>query len=235
MIMGCAKLMSSGEKGFLRAEATQMGYMWQQGSGDRPYWTAVQMLHPKALAIVSFSPPGFNAARDESIVSFRAKTADEQESQETVFLRRSSSGWIVEKRHLENQPISGAIAADVCVPVTPGTPPVREELSTLSGDYDFTLVSSAVDNRILPFRLRFLPDTLMQRRPREAVARNPQLSSQLDVLPVFEVIDVRTGSRAPRWEPGTNLESAGAYFMNASYTAQPPRIRVQPRDPWHLR
>ena len=212
-------LLSRGERSYLRQDGGLIAGR-EYDDFETGFWSALQMAHPSTKALVSFTRAGFNADTTEAIIGIHVQNADDQRRGETILVKREGDTWKVLRRHLDREAITGRFSGGVCVPDLPAQAPSREELAALSGDYDFTLVSSAVDNRIIKWRMRFVPDTLLLSYIAKDTAMARRVLSGGPILPAFQVIDPVTGSRLINREPGTYLSAGKASFQNAAYMMQ---------------
>jgi hypothetical protein len=138
-------LLASGERDYLIQESARANiFGWQDAARD--FWSLLRESHPGVTRIISFTRPGFSSRQDQAIVGFRV-LANEDEETETVLLKKTGDSWSVARRNLESEPISGALVDGSCIPIEPDGGPSREEIFSVRGVYDFTLVSSATDGR----------------------------------------------------------------------------------------
>ena len=188
------QLYSNGERAYVQFEADRMAQFSADTTGQFTSWAILRNLY-RAHAIVSFTRVGFNDAGDEAIVGFRHSTDDDWYS-ETILVRRINTRWQVARRHLEREHPAGDFVDGKCVPVFRTEKPSAEEAQGILGVFDFGLVSSATDDHIIPWRMRFLRDS--------------------SARAVFEVLDPQSGDRRKNIEAGTHINSGRFEFMNAA-------------------
>ena len=193
-------VLSMAEREYLENESQLAGSLNWPGNN---FWSGLKAQHPGRTTILSLTLPGMSDSRHEAIVGYQVQRAGAQTAG-TALLAKDSSGWHVLRSRLEDERISGAIAGSQCVPVAPGPLPTNEQLESIRGDFDFTLISSAVDNRVIRWRMRFLADT-----SKHAMKR-----------PVFQVLSPETGGRLRSVEPGTYVLGGEQHFQNESRTGQ---------------
>ena len=190
-----ARILTSGERAYLSTETARIAEFGGYLSHDSAFWAGLGELYGRANRIVSFSAVGFNAQSNQAITSVRTNSLDD-ETVETLFLSRHGDRWKVDRRHLESERPSAEVMSGACVPVNPRGAPSRDQVAGISGEYQFELVSSAVDHRIVPWRMRFTP------------ADNGTT--------FFQVLNPASGAREKNLEPGTYVSSGGARFQNQS-------------------
>jgi hypothetical protein len=188
------RLLTHGERSYVDYEAGQMAQFSADTAGRITPWSVVFDLY-ETSTLVSVTRIGFNDARDEAIVAIRPDIAEDWES-ETILMKRIDNEWRVSRRHLDAEHPSGITIGGSCVAATPEGKLFADEIDSILGDYDFRLVSSATDDRVTSWRMRFL---------RDSSKRN-----------VFEVLDPVSGERRRSLEPGTNIDASGTGFMNAA-------------------
>lgn len=217
-------LLAPGERSYLSGEGDWIGYLQEAAPEVSGFWRALRTVYPGTPAIVSFTRPGFDRGGNQALVQVRLETVRGVGRAETIFLRQIGQRWIVARRHLENEIVSGELSGGKCLPTSPGRVPSYQELSEIRGDYSFTLVSNSGDGQVIDWRARFVRDTAA--KP-DIITKGLSPAQQADIalrlkfhLSVIEVIDVKTGERRPRAEPGTYLQSAGRYFNTASRMIQ---------------
>jgi hypothetical protein len=185
---GAGTLMG-GELAYIAREAAAIQQFEPDSASALTSWSIMERLY-NAKAIASFTRIGFNGRRDEAIVAFRMRDA-EDDSAETLLLKKSAGEWRVARRHIEALRTSGELAGGACVAISVPEKDSAIDLSRIQGDYDFTLVSSATDNRVIPWRMLFF--------------RNSSGKT------VFHVLDPVSGERHKYDEPGTYISG----FENA--------------------
>jgi len=139
-------LLSVGERMYLMQEAKR-GAMFADAIDERGFWTGLRTNHPGATRILSFTRAGYNIAKDQAIVSYHIQLP-EDELDETLLLAKQNEKWAILRRHLENETISGELLNGECLPATPRGLPTDEQLASIDGDFEFTLIASATDNRV---------------------------------------------------------------------------------------
>jgi len=218
-------LLVSEERAYLSEEGGWKEYM-DTAAASKPsgFWRALQEAYPETSAIVSMSRPGFDPRGLQAMVQVGYETDRSGVSTETLLVRNDGGQWKVDRRHLEKEIVSGEIVAGKCLPAFPGAVPAYGSLGAIRGDYSFTLVSNVGDGKVIDWQARFIPDTIVRKAGNIKGLSPAQQAEYLlrikSPLPVFEVIDPRTGVRDLGAEPGTYFESADRYFMNASRTGQ---------------
>jgi hypothetical protein len=191
-----ARLFSKGERAYLLQESSRLSEL---GPDTRTTpWSLLREVYD-ADAVLTFTRVGFNVRGDEAIVAYRLKAALDRE-RETLLLKRLNGRWTITRRHLDTERPSADMVNGSCVPATRGAKPSKEEMQSIIGDYDFTLISSAVDNRTIPWRMKFLRDST------GAI--------------VFEVLDPKSGERKASLEPGTHFGGGDIGFRNAAQLLQ---------------
>ena len=188
------RLFTNGEREYVKREAGQMAEFSPDTAGHITPWSLLFELYG-AKTLVSFTAVAFNDARDEAIVAVRVKAAEDRDG-ETLLMKRIDNAWRVSRRHLESEHPDGRFLAGQCLPAVAEANPSPGDMTSILGEYHFTLVSSAVDDRVIPWRMRFLRDSSNRT--------------------VFEVLDPVSRERRKSLEPGTHIGGGGTGFMNAA-------------------
>ena len=184
-----ASMFSNGEATYLKQEANRPIAFSEADEGPG-FWAGLAQIHPNAKTILSFTRAGFNESGDQALVGLGIRSAAD-ESLEVMALKKTAGKWHVARRHLEDEPITGALVDGKCVPDLPKAPPTLSELASIVGDYDFTLVSSAIDNKARSWRKRFVRDTTGSER---------QLGGRLDGFGFsFKIRGVSEGQFFGQW------------------------------------
>ena len=144
-------LLSVGERVYLMQEAKR-GAFFNDAVEHRGFWTGIRTSHRGARRILSFTRPGYSATKDQAIVSYHLQMP-EDEVDETILLNKKDEEWRIVRRRLESGAISGELVNGKCVPAMPGERPTPEQLANIEGVFDFSLISSATDNRVTTRRV----------------------------------------------------------------------------------
>ncbi|MDQ6770576.1 MAG: hypothetical protein M3Z54_11385 [Gemmatimonadota bacterium] len=106
--------------------------------------TLAKQAYPGADRILSFSRVAFNSARTQALVQVSAGDDPGYGRTETMALHEAGAGWRVVRRHVELGKTSGERVGDRCEPTdAPTTMPTKEQIATLIGDADITVVPTS--------------------------------------------------------------------------------------------
>ena len=105
------------------------------------------------------------------------------------------------------------------------------QLSTINGEYLFSLISDTGDGATFSWRARFIPDTsallyldLGKISPdkRDLIIKQAELAFKRrdHSIPIFEVLDPKTGERRQYADAGNYVQSAGRMFGSKSGITQ---------------
>lgn len=213
-------LLADGERQYLNSEGPWINYGQAESGEPGGFWKAITTNYPGTVAIVSFAAPGFGRERNEALVEVMIETPNGGEENETMLLRNTAGTWAVAKRHVESAIVSGKFVGGRCEAVTPDSIPTVAELSTISGDYRFSLISDTGDGEVFSWRARFSADTtplpnidLNKLTPKQ---REGFIQQRDHRFPWFEVLDPKTGERHKYADAGNYVESAGRSFRSKS-------------------
>jgi hypothetical protein len=106
--------------------------------------TLAKQAYPGADRILSFSRVAFNNARTQGLVQVSAGDDPGYGRTETMALHKAGAGWRVVRRHVELGKTSGERVGNRCEPTdAPTTMPTKEQIATLIGDADITVVPTS--------------------------------------------------------------------------------------------
>ena len=225
------ELLTDAERAYLGEEGYWLALDVVPYEGGPGLWKALASSHHKASEIVSFTRPGFNLSKTQALIEIKTERQDGH-TKNTILLERTTRGWTIARQHLENETLSGKLTpapgkleGGECVPSKPGKPPTLQQLSEIRGDYEFEMISSVGGGPNVQWRMQFFPDTSAWARvePNEAwtKAEREKFDRVRNLpLPVFIVLDPRTGKRRKSVEAGTYVSSAKNHFINADHMMQ---------------
>ncbi len=179
------------EIAYYAEDPIQFGYRHlDPGIDSVRFWAAFKKLNGAAKGIVSLGGVAFDESHTRALVEARLDTALERAPATMMLLQKMRSHWRVLISDVARTATSGESMGKRCLPVKAPSPPKKEAVVRLSGDFALVMVPASGSRGTSSAWLRLSPasQASIGRSRQRFYAKSPYTKAP----PVFEIIDETT-------------------------------------------